>query len=96
MNIYQDLERKNPQASLLEDFDEAYLGYAYKDELPVAVYDYYTILDMVIDGIKEDEHPFKNEDEIFDAAHDHIEVNIIESLKGPYAPIVMYKELYDE
>ena len=48
--IFEELIEKNPQAVIWDGFDAAYIGYTYagKDKDCVAVYDFYTMLDLVI------------------------------------------------
>jgi len=89
--VYDELKEFNPEAIVIDDFEEAYLGYTTNG---IAIYDYYTMLDIVVDGILEDEDC--TEDEAVDDGIAHIEKNIISAYVGPYTPIVMYKELYDK
>jgi hypothetical protein len=88
--VYDELKDYNPEALIIDDFEEAYLGFSTDGK---AIYDFYTMLDVVVEGILEDEDC--TEDEAVNDAIQHIETNIISAYVGPYTPIVMYKEIYD-
>jgi len=88
--VYDELKEFNPEALVIDDFEEAYLGFTTKG---IAIYDYYTMLDIVIEGILEDEDC--TEEEAVDNAIQHIDFNILSAYVGPYTPIVKYKEIYD-
>jgi hypothetical protein len=88
--VYDELKEYNPEALVIDDFEEAYLGFSTNG---IAIYDFYTMLDIVVDEILEDED--WTEDEAVTEAIQHIETNILAAYVGPYTPIVMYKEIYD-
>lgn len=88
--VYDELKDYNPEAIIVDDFEEAYLGYTTGG---VAIYDFYTMVDIVVDGILEDEDI--DEDKAVSDAIQHIEYNILSANHGPYTPIFMYKEIYD-
>lgn len=89
--VYDELKDYNPEALVIDDFEEAYLGFSTNG---TAIYDFYTMLDIVVEGILEDEEDW-TEDEAVTEAIQHIETNILSAYVGPYTPIVMYKEIYD-
>ena len=92
---YTELKEENPKAEIWEGFEQAYLGYGYNsDNKCVAVYDYYTMLDLVIEGIEDtmEEDEYQTEDEIFSAAYSHLDTNVIGGYLGKYTPVVMYKD----
>jgi len=94
--IYEELIEKNPEAIVWDGFDTAYIGYTYTGQNKdcVAVYDFYTMLDLVVEGIEDtmDEDEYENEDEIFSAAYSHLDTNVIGGYLGKYTPVVMYKD----
>lgn len=90
-NVYDELKEYNPEAVIIDDFEEAYLGYSVEGR---AIYDYYTLVDIVTDGILEDND--MTEEEAVDEAIQHVDFNIVGAFVGPFTPIVMFKELYDE
>jgi hypothetical protein len=91
---YNELKDINPKAQVWEGFEQAYLGYGYNsDDECVAVYDYYTMLDLVIEGIEETSDEDMIDDEIIDAAIDHIQLNVIGKKRGKCTPLVIYKDL---
>ena len=53
--IFDELIEKNPNAVIWDGFDSAYIGYTYTGQNKdcVAVYDFYTMLDLVIEGIED-------------------------------------------
>lgn len=88
--IYDELKEYNPEALIVDDFEKAYLGYTTGG---IAIYDFYTMVDIVVDGILEDtDIP---EDKAVSEAIQHVEHNIISANHGPNTPLFMYKELYD-
>ena len=94
--IFDELINKNPEAVIWDGFDSAYIGYTYtgKDKDCVAVYDFYTMLDLVIEGIEDtmEQDEYETEDEIFSAAYSHLDTNVIGGYLGKYSPVVMYKD----
>jgi hypothetical protein len=90
--VYDELKEFNPKAMIIEDFEEAYLGFSTEGK---AIYDFYTMLDLVIDGIYEDAPEKLTEDEAYGEAYAHLDCNVIGVQKGQYSPIIMYKEIYD-
>ena len=88
--VYDELKDFNPEAIIVDDFEKAYLGYSNDGK---AIYDYYTMVDIVVDGILEDNDI--DEDEAVSEAIQHVEYNIVNAHVGTYTPIFMYKELYD-
>ena len=42
--VYDELKELNPEALIVEDFEQAYLGYTHDGK---AIYDYYTMVDIV-------------------------------------------------
>jgi len=91
-DVYSELTEFNPKAMIIDDFEEAYLGYSSDGK---AIYDFYTMLDMVIDGIYEDAEEEITEDEAYSEAYAHLDYNILGAYVGEYTPIIMYKELHD-
>ena len=91
--IFEELLEKNPKALIWDGFDQAYIGYTYShiEKEPVAVYDYYTMLDLVIDGIFETEDNV-TDDEAFSLAIEHLDYNVIGGSLGEFTPVVMYKD----
>ena len=90
-NVYDELKEYNPEAVIIDDFEEAYLGYSVEGR---AIYDYYTLVDIVTDGILEDND--MTEEDAVEEAIQHVDFNIVGAFVGPFTPIVMFKELYDE
>ena len=90
-DVYQELMEYNPEAMIIDDFEEAYLGYSIEGR---AIYDYYTLVDIVTDGILEDSD--MTEEEAVTEAINHVDFNIVNAYVGPFTPIVMYKEIYDQ
>ena len=90
-NVYDELKEYNPEALIIDDFEEAYLGYSVEGR---AIYDYYTLVDIVTDGILEDND--MTEEDAVEEAIQHVDFNIVGAFVGPFTPIVMFKELYDE
>lgn len=90
--IYDELKEFNPKAIIIEDFEEAYLGFSTDGK---AIYDFYTMLDLVIDGIYEDSPEELTEDEAYSEAYAHLDANVIGAYVGEFTPIIMYKEIYD-
>tara|TARA_R100000734_G_C3313274_1_gene104542 strand:- start:938 stop:1228 length:291 start_codon:yes stop_codon:yes gene_type:complete len=91
---YTELKEENPKAEIWEGFEQAYLGYGYNsDNKCVAVYDYYTMLDLVIEGIEE---TMEDDDmlvvDVIDAAIEHIQINVIGRERGGCKPLVIYKD----
>ena len=43
--VYDELKDYNPEAIIVDDFEEAYLGYTTGG---VAIYDFYTMVDIVV------------------------------------------------
>lgn len=91
-DVYSELTEFNPKAMIIDDFEEAYLGYSSDGK---AIYDFYTMLDMVIDGIYEDAEEKITEDEAYSEAYAHLDFNILKAYVGEHTPIIMYKELHD-
>lgn len=91
-DVYSELTEFNPKAIIIDDFEEAYLGYSSDGK---AIYDFYTMLDMVIDGIYEDAPKEITEDEAYSEAYAHLDSNILGAYVGEHTPIIMYKELHD-
>jgi len=90
--VYDELKEYNPKAMIIDDFEVAYLGYSNDGK---AVYDFYTMLDLVIEGIYDDTEEEITEDEAFSEAYSHLEMNIINAYVGEFTPIIMYKEIHD-
>ena len=90
--VYDELKEFNPKAMIIEDFEEAYLGYSTDGK---AIYDFYTMLDIVIDGIYEDAPEQLTEEEAYGEAYAHLDCNVIGAYVGEHTPIIMYKEIYD-
>ena len=90
-NVYDELKEYNPEALIIDDFEEAYLGYSVEGR---AIYDYYTLVDIVTDGILEDND--MTEEDAVEEAIQHVDFNIVGAFVGPFTPIVMIRELYDE
>lgn len=91
-DVYSELTEFNPKAMIIDDFEEAYLGYSSDGK---AIYDFYTMLDMVIDGIYEDAEEEITEDQAYSEAYEHLDYNILGAYVGEHTPIIMYKELHD-
>ena len=93
---YEELLDANPDAVIWNGFEQAYIGYSYKPDTKhaVAVYDYYTMLDLVIEAIEDtcEEGEYETEDEIINEAIQHIDFNVIGGYLGEYTPIVMFKD----
>jgi len=93
---YEELLDANPDAIIWNGFEQAYIGYSYKPDTKdaVAVYDYYTMLDLVIEAIEDtcEEGEYETEDEIINEAIQHIDFNVIGGYLGEYTPIVMFKD----
>tara|TARA_B100000686_G_C16512223_1_gene822753 strand:+ start:42 stop:356 length:315 start_codon:yes stop_codon:yes gene_type:complete len=94
---YEELIEKNPEAVVWDGFEDAYLGYSgivpESENKAIAVYDYWTILDIVIEDMYEDlEEPIGEEEITYDAIL-YIEKNILSKNLGPYTPMVVYKEI---
>jgi hypothetical protein len=88
--VYDELKEFNPEALIVDDFEEAYLGYTHDGK---AIYDFYTMVDIVVDGILED-NDFDEEEAVSEAIQ-HVEMNIVNAYVGTYTPIFMFKEIYD-
>ena len=91
-DVYSELTEFNPKAMIIDDFEEAYLGYSSDGK---AIYDFYTMLDIVIDGIYEDAEQEITEDEAYSEAYAHLDFNVLGAYRGEHTPIIMYKELHD-
>jgi len=91
-DVYSELTEFNPKAMIIDDFEEAYLGYSSDGK---AIYDFYTMLDMVIDGIYEDAPKEITEDNAYSEAYAHLDLNVLGAYVGEHTPIIMYKELHD-
>lgn len=90
--VYDELKEFNPKAMIIEDFEEAYLGYSTDGK---AIYDFYTMLDLVIDGIYEDAEEEITEDQAYSEAYLHLDSNVVNASASEHTPIIMYKELHD-
>jgi hypothetical protein len=88
--VYDELKELNPEALIVEDFEQAYLGYTHDGK---AIYDYYTMVDIVVDGILED-NDFDEEEAVSEAIQ-HVEKNIVNAYLGINTPIFMFKEIHD-
>jgi hypothetical protein len=91
-DVYSELKEFNPKAMIIDDFEEAYLGYSSDGK---AIYDFYTMLDLVIDGIYEDAEEEITEDQAYSEAYSHLDYNVINAYVGEHTPIIMYKELHE-
>ena len=91
-DVYSELKEFNPKAIIIDDFEDAYLGYSTDGK---AIYDFYTMLDIVIDGIYEDTEEEITEETAYEEAYTHLDYNVIRAFVGEYTPIIMYKELHD-
>ena len=91
-DVYSELKEFNPKAMIIHDFEEAYLGYSSDGK---AIYDFYTMLDLVIDGIYEDAEEEITEEQAYSEAYLHLDSNIVNASASEHTPIIMYKELYE-
>lgn len=75
---WQWIMESNPDAFLIDEFSDAWIGIAYNASSPVAVYD----MDKLLNILVQDE--MSQEDAI-----DHVLYNIVGSFQGENYPIVM-------